>query len=386
MKPRLCVFFPSIEPGGLERAVMRLCAALADRGFDVEVAYVRSHTAGNDLWDPRVTLTRLSPFWPRARGRGATALALLPGLAARWASRRPDCVLTVQSSLFCIPLAAAFGIPVIHRESSNSLEAMGRHGGVWKRGLVLWGKSVVYRACAFVVANSSGAADSARALTGLSGARVRTIPNAVDAEALHRAAAEPVDDGIAAAWLADPGLAVIAWVGRLSWEKDAATMLRAFARMEEPSARLVLAGGGRDRAALEDLAASLGVAARVRFTGALANPHALMARARAYALTSLYEGLPNALLEAAALGVPAVSTDCPTGPREILRDGAGGLLVPVGDDETLASALTFILRNRHAAQERAQCARDGMHRFHPATVGGQYARLILDAMRGIEFR
>jgi glycosyltransferase involved in cell wall biosynthesis len=389
MKPRLCIFFPSIESGGLERAMMRIAAALVDQGFEVEVVYIRSNREGEQLWDPRVRLTRIRPVWGGGEGgRGGTALAILPGLIALWTRRRPDCVLSVQSSVFCIPLAALFGIPVIHRESSNSLEAMGRHSGVWKRRMVLGAKAVVYRVCACVVANSVGAAASAQTVTGLPASRVRVVPNPVDVDALRRAAEGPVDDAVAAQWLADPSLPVIVWVGRLSWEKDAATMLKAFANIVSlpvaPPVRLVFAGHGRDRAELERLATSLGVWERVRFCGHARNPAALMARADVYALTSLYEGLPNALLEAAALGVPAVSTDCPTGPREILAGGEGGLLVPVGDDAALAQALLQMLTNPAAAQARAQRALQGMHRYHPATVSAAYARIILNAMHESE--
>jgi glycosyltransferase involved in cell wall biosynthesis len=398
VKPRLCVFFPSLETGGLERAVMRITAALVDRGLDVEVVSVSANAHGEEHWDPRVARTLFKPVpGIGAAGRGRSALSLAMRLLIHWTRRRPDCVLTVQSSTLCIPLSLLFGIPVIHRESSNSLQAMGRHKGVWKRRVVLGAKAVVYRACAFVVANASGAADSARQLTGLPAARVRVLPNPVDALALSRTAAEPAEDDVAAAWLADSSLHVIVWVGRLSWEKDGATMVRAFARLVAPSpyalasdvltsARLVIAGDGRELRDLERLAETLGVSSRIRFCGHVRNPAALMARARVYALTSLYEGLPNALLEAAALGVPSVSTDCPTGPREILAGGQGGWLVPIGDEAALSEALALMLTDRSAAVARARVALDGLSRYHPATVGEGYARLILSAIGGADYK
>ena len=102
---------------------------------------------------------------------------------------------------------------------------------------------------------------------------------------------------------------------------------------------LVLVGDGASRPQLEALAQSLGIADRVTFAGFQSNPYAWIRRARLMAFSSKMEGLPNVLLEGLAVGQVVVSTDCPTGPREILDDGRAGLLVPVGDVDGLAEAM-----------------------------------------------
>jgi glycosyltransferase involved in cell wall biosynthesis len=140
-------------------------------------------------------------------------------------------------------------------------------------------------------------------------------------------------------------------------------------------------GEGRDRAALVALAASLGVTDAIRFHGHTSNPYALLKHVQAFALTSQFEGLPNALLEAVALGVPSVSTDCPTGPREILLDGRGGWLVPVGDVEALAVAIAEMLGDPEEARRRAAVAGAALARFHPEAIGRQYAAIILQSMQ-----
>jgi glycosyltransferase involved in cell wall biosynthesis len=106
---------------------------------------------------------------------------------------------------------------------------------------------------------------------------------------------------------------------------------------------LVIVGNGAFRQELEDCAAQLGVARRVHFVGHQDNPHALIANARALVLSSRYEGMPMVLLEALAHGKPIVATDCPTGPREILDDGHAGMLVPIGEADTMANALARIV-------------------------------------------
>ncbi len=392
MNTRVVIFFPSVESGGLERAMVRITAALADCGFEIEVHCARCNAEIAALFDPRVTLVRARNRFAASGGRTRTAFALLPGFVLDLIRRRPDCILTVQSSVLCIPIAALFGIPVIHRESSNSRTALSQQGASWKRRIirtvVLKAKGWVYRACAFVVANSSGAAESARVLTGLPPDRVRVVHNPVDPEGLRAQAAQPVmgigEDAGLQEFLetCDP---IIAYVGRLSWEKDVATLVRGFARAlqlrPDFSARLLVVGEGRDRATLIALAASLGIAHAVRFYGHASNPYVLLKHVQAFALTSRFEGLPNALLEAVALGVPSVSTDCPTGPREILLDGRGGWLVPVGDAEGLAVAIAEMLGDPEEARRRAAVAGGALARFHPEAIGRQYAGIILQSMQ-----
>ena len=129
------------------------------------------------------------------------------------------------------------------------------------------------------------------------------------------------------------------------------TLIRAFARVRrDREAHLVIVGddrkAGKDagyRAELAALPEQLGVAEDVDFVGAVANPFPYMRRASVFALSSAWEGLGNVVIEALACGCPVVSTNCPSGPREILEDGRYGELVPVGDDEAMAAAIQRVL-------------------------------------------
>jgi len=108
-------------------------------------------------------------------------------------------------------------------------------------------------------------------------------------------------------------------------------------------ARLLILGEGKKRTTLEALARKLGVASDVGLPGFVDNPFAYMARAAVFVLSSAWEGFGNVVAEALACGCPVVSTDCPSGPAEILDGGAYGPLVPVGDDAALAKAILSVL-------------------------------------------
>ncbi|MET0963194.1 MAG: glycosyltransferase [Noviherbaspirillum sp.] len=131
-------------------------------------------------------------------------------------------------------------------------------------------------------------------------------------------------------------------------QKDVSTLIRAYAllahahQIAEP---LLLVGDGRHRAQLEQLALELGVAERIRFLGFTPNPLPYIRQAQLMVLSSRYEGLPTALIEGLMLGKVLVSSDCPTGPREILDQGRAGLLTPVGVAEALAAAMLRGLRD-----------------------------------------
>ena len=192
--------------------------------------------------------------------------------------------------------------------------------------------------------------------------------------ALEAAAREPV----AHAWLRPGEPPVVLGVGKLSPQKGFDVLLRAFARVRaERPARLVILGEGPQRRALERLARELGIADDVSLPGFVANPFAWMARCAVFALSSRWEGLPSVLIEALACGCAVVSTDCPSGPAEILDGGAFGPLCPVGDAAALAGAILRVLEAPTApARLRARAAT-----FSVDAAADRYLEVLLDVCR-----
>jgi len=187
-----------------------------------------------------------------------------------------------------------------------------------------------------VLAVSEGIRADVLRITELPEDRVEALGNPVDPSDAAAAARVPSPHR----WLADGRGPVVVAAGKLKPQKDFPTLLRAFARVESPRpARLVVLGEGDEREALLALAATLGIADRVDLPGQVENPLAFFVRADLFVLSSAWEGLPNVLLEALACGCPVVSTDCPSGPAEILKGSGAGRLVPVGDVAAMARAI-----------------------------------------------
>jgi glycosyltransferase involved in cell wall biosynthesis len=137
---------------------------------------------------------------------------------------------------------------------------------------------------------------------------------------------------------------VVLGIGRLTRQKDFPTLIRAFAgvRRQRP-VRLIILGEGEDRAALDTLVTELGLGDDVALPGFRDNPLGYLSASALFVLSSAWEGLPTVLIEALAAGTRVVSTDCPSGPREILQEGRLGTLVPVGDVPALAAAMSAAL-------------------------------------------
>lgn len=187
-----------------------------------------------------------------------------------------------------------------------------------------------------VVTVSKGVAKSLIGMVPIPKDKLHVIYNPVVSDAILQKAEEPLEHP----WFAAGQPPVILGVGRLATQKDFPTLIRAFALVHKKlPARLLILGEGPDRPELEALVRQLGLEDDVVMPGFVDNPFKYMRRAAVFVLSSKWEGLPTVLIEAMACGCPVVSTDCPSGPVEILENGKWGRLVPVGDTEALADAI-----------------------------------------------
>lgn len=203
-----------------------------------------------------------------------------------------------------------------------------------------------------MIAISHAMEEEGRALFPMIADRIAMLYPGMDHDAIRRRAAQPAAGAPAGPYIVS--------VTRLEeTQKDVATLLRAYALLVHEHGvdeTLLLVGHGRHQGELEQLAAALGVRDRVTFLGFTPNPLPYMRQAQLMVLSSKYEGLPTVLIEGLILGKVLVSTDCPTGPRELLDDGRAGLLVPVGDAPALAAAMLQGLRDQSLRARLSEAA------------------------------
>ena len=226
-----------------------------------------------------------------------------------------------------------------------------------------------YHDAAGVIVPSHGAAQDLARTSGLALDSIHVLPNPVTSPRLDELARAPCPHP----WLEDPDIPVILGVGNLTPRKDYETLIRAFAEIRrERVCRLVILGDGKARSQLEALAGELGIERDVLLPGFSDNPYAWISRASVFAHSSRWEGLGIVLVEALALGIPVVATDCPSGPAEVLDHGRHGRLVPVGDATAMAQAMSAAL---DAPPDR-DALREAANRFRIDTAARAYAQAL----------
>ena len=330
----IAVFLPSLRFGGAERVAINLAGGFAGLGVPTDLVAVSGQGEFAEQIPPGVRLVDL----------GASRVMLsLPALVAYLRRERPVALISFMDHAGIVALWARrlSGTSTRIICSVHSTLTQATRNRSTRRGAVLPALvRAFYPWADEVVAVSHGVARDLSDATGFPLPRIRVIYNPVITPDLIAAAARPAGHP----WLMDGGPPVVLGVGRLTRAKDFESLIRAFAlvRQQRP-ARLLILGEGEERSALEALAGELGIKSEVALPGFVAGAQGCIARAAVFVLSSVWEGLPTVLIEALAVGTPVVATDCPSGPREILRGGDLGRLVPPGDIGALAQGILATL-------------------------------------------
>ena len=332
---KVALYLPSLRGGGAERVMLSIAKGLAERGMHVSLILVRAEGDYLNSIHEDVRLIDLN-----SHRTAASLLKLLRYLRRE----RPAVLLSALTPANVVALIAKQifrgSLRVIVRQDSTFTETF--NDGSFKERGVLRVLKLLLPSANSIVSVSHGVADDLRSLIPTAAHKVLAIQNPVVWPDHAEKAQEPVDHP----WFNDERIPVILSVGRLATVKDHATLLRAFAEiLHSRPVRLVILGVGPERTNLLELAERLEVSQHVDLPGFKINPFAYMSRASVLVLSSRYEGLPTVLIEAMASGTPVVSTDCRSGPSEILQDGKWGRLVPVGDWRRMAKAILETLDN-----------------------------------------
>ncbi len=360
---RLAFFTRSLGGGGAERVVVTLANHYITQGHTVDLIVSFHAEAYQGELHPAVRVHSLN-----TRRRMLAA----PRLAKALREIRPAALLATVNTFAAVLAQRLARIPtrVILREATTpSIAFQVNETSALKRAISETAMCWLYPRADAVVAVSKGVAQDLLNLIPQLKPKLTVIYNPVIDAALYAKADAPVEHP----WFQPNQPPVVLAAGRLVALKGYDTLLRAFARVrQQSSARLVILGEGAERPNLERLAAELGVAADVDLPGFDPNPFRYMRRAGVFVLSSRYEGLPNVLIQALACGCPVVSTDCPSGPSEILDGGRYGALVPVDDVAAMAQAIVQALR-----EPSPQPPQEWLCQYEVESVAKRYLEVML---------
>lgn len=359
----------SMNAGGAERVAATLVNAWACRGDEVTLVATFAQkkpsfyplTDGVDfVW----LVDRIGTF----RGRPLAAAAKLLALRRLVREASPDLVISFLTNVNVMALLGLWGmkVPIIVCERTNP--AVSASSGVVLRALRRW---TYPRANVVTVQAQASVAAFKNMVPGIRCLQVivNPLPPAL------------LDAPTASGSPGREGRHKLVAMGRLVPDKQFNILIRAFAGVAARHANwdLVIWGEGPLRAQLEEQVAQAGLAARVTLPGRTENPWDEISRAQAFVLTSAVEGFPNVLLEAMALGLACITFDCPSGPREITRDGTDALLVPAGDEVALLEGLDRLLGDPDLRAVLARSAAESVRRRYalPVVLGAWDALMVM---------
>ncbi len=363
---RIALVISSLGCGGAERVISTMANYWAAKGR--EVTLITFYPMENDFYrlDPAVRRVALGLHGPPPNLLATARNVLADLFRLRRAVRRarPDAVISFIDNTNTRALLATRGLGVNVVVSERVDPARHKIRRRWERL-----RRVSYPWADAIVAQTGNAAEWLRGISG--DAPVAVIPNPL--ASLDRETA----DGPGTARI-DVSRSTVLAMGRLEPQKGFDMLITAFARAgaAHPGWRLVILGEGGERDALTALADRLGIAGRVSLPGAVKTPMPVLSRGGMFVLSSRFEGFPNALMEAMACGLPAVSFDCPSGPAGIIRDGVDGLLVPPEDVEALAAAMGRLMGDEDERKRLASRAVEVKERFGQETVMGMWDNLL----------
>jgi glycosyltransferase involved in cell wall biosynthesis len=333
--------------GGAERIRLSLAHSFRDRGYDIE--FVLTRAEGELLAEAKSTFPVHNLSCSRARN-------LPTKLAAYLRTKKPDALLAAMWPYTVIaPIAQRLSghkCTVVISEHAQ-LSAQYKSWGFIHRIMLRSTSFIAYRLADACVAVSEGVLNDIALLARLSSDKFDVIHNPLALRPPLSPSSLKVANNL---WGAKPGARILA-VGTIKPQKNFALLMCAFSALRDDSARLMIVGQYDD--SVEDLRAladKLNILPQVIFAGYQSNPLPFFATADLFVLSSDYEGFGNVIVEALSQGVPVVSTDCPSGPSEILGNGRWGRLVPVGDSTALAIAIQETLGvspDREHLKERA---------------------------------
>lgn len=336
---KACVFIRSLGGGGAQRVMVKYANGLHKAGVDVTILTLNKEGAFQKELDSRIPVVVL----PVKR-----LILSLPFAVFAVRKMNPDVLFSTEPAsnvlMSLVKLCLGRSIRLVLREGLFPSVAL-RESKYLQTRLAYRLAPYLYPIADHIVAIATELYADLIDNFGLDVSKVSCIPiNPVVSSELKSMMLDEVDHE----WIKSGSKRYIVSVGRLEHQKDFGTLIKAFAILRETQdVGLIVVGDGSELDKLKELAGSLGVAGEVDFVGFKSNPYPFMYRSETLVMSSIYEGLPNTLIEAIACGLYPVSTDCPSGPRDILGDDVYGKLVAMGDEHGMAKAIEEVINSNY---------------------------------------
>jgi glycosyltransferase involved in cell wall biosynthesis len=363
---KIIFIIPSLEEGGAER-VMSILVNHLDANLDVGLVLFTRKGKYLEKIPSRVRIFDLQK-------RNAWSFPqLVLKLASIVRREKPDTVVSFLEYANIVTLISRFFVMnsrirwIISERSLPSQALAGQRNGKLKSIL----HRLLDRKADAIITMSSQTADEMIRHYHVDPKKIEVIPNPVEIDTLRELSQAPIDHP----WF-NESVPILISIGRLVEDKGYPFLIEALSQLiQKTPARLMILGQGPMKPELEDQIRRLGLTEYVWMPGFISNPYPYLRQATLFILPSLWEGLPNALLEAMSLGKPIIATLCNQSVEQLIRPGENGMLVPPGDVQSLKEAIVCLLRNPELRKDFGRINRDKMSAFDADRIVKEFEEL-----------
>jgi glycosyltransferase involved in cell wall biosynthesis len=336
---KIILYAASLRGGGAERVMVTLANGFSELSYNVKLVLVKKVGEYIDEVSDKVEIVDLEC--------SRVLYSILP-FSRYLRNENPEIVVSTQSHVniaaICAKLLSNNNAKILVREASTP-SISSSHAG-FRSKVISYLLRFFYNKADVVVCPSNGVSQDLQEKYFFDSGRIKVVPNPMHIQKILKQSQSQEEVCLPDRF--DPSRPYIIAVGRLTKPKNFPLLIHAFSLVRNKiDARLVILGEGEDRQDLEALVKELGLSQYVYMPGFVENPFAYMKRSSVFVLSSLWEGLPNVLIQAMIVGTPVVATDCPSGPKQILENGKWGKLVPIGDEQEMANAILDVFENGH---------------------------------------
>ena len=355
---RIALFISSLQKGGSERVMVNLAEYFYRNRYDVILVTQYKQDVEYDIL-PEIRRVYSEPEEHELQGgRIHNFCVRFATLRKIWKAYKPDIILSFLGKNNLMAIGTSLFLPTKVAVSMRGEPTM-EYEGKFMQSLA----KLMFGFADGVIVQTEGAK---RFLPSWVQKKAKILPNPINPQFLNKRYTGEREDKIVT-------------VGRLDENKNQAMLIHAFAKIvsEFPAVKLIIYGEGSNRAQLEQLVVEKGLQDRIELPGSITDVAAHIANAKIFTLTSNTEGMPNSIIEAMALGLPVISTDCPCGgPAVLIENEVNGMLVPVGDAFALSDAFRKILSDEVFAQKLGENASHITETLEPAAVCSEWEKYL----------
>jgi glycosyltransferase involved in cell wall biosynthesis len=361
-KKKLLFLIPNLGKGGAERILAHLLNHLNREFFSIGCIFYDDRHAHPIPPDVMVFNINLPGTRNIAKKLSRYVLRIIK-IRAIIATYKPDCFMSFMMNIpaiISIRLSSIKPRCIISVHNFKNIEENGIKGQLAK---------LFYPYADRIIAVSQELKTWLEAQFKIDPDKISVIYNPIDINEINKLRQEPTRE---LSWFIED-IPVIITAGRLTYQKGQKYLLNAFAFCNgKTRLRLVILGEGPEESRLKRLAHALRIEQCVSFLGFQTNPFKFFARSTIFVLSSVFEGFGNVIVEAMACGVPVISTDCPVGPREIIKNGHNGILVPPKNADLLAEAMCRLLSSKDERERLSQNALENLRQYDVSTIVSRY--------------